>query len=54
MVYPISSGIGEKKRIRKSHFANEPAMLGNLKYVRPGEYVGCIYDIQIFYGIVEE
>ena len=54
MVHPISSGIGEKKRIRKSHFANESAMLGNLKCVRPGEYVGCIYAMQEWYGIVEE
>ena len=54
MVYPISSGIGEKKRIRKSHFTNELAMLGNLKCVKRGEYVGCICDMQVWYGIVEE
>ena len=51
MVYPTVSGIGENKRIRKSHFTIEPAMLGNLKCVKRGEYVGCIYNMQVWYGI---
>ena len=44
----------EEKNKEKSFFTNEPAMLGNLKCVKPGEYVGCIYDMQVWYGIVEE
>ena len=55
MEYPISSGIGEKKRIKNlSHITNEPAMVDNLKCVKPGEDVSCIYDMQVWYGIVEE
>ena len=29
-------------------------MHGNLKCVKAGEFVGCIYDMQVWYGIVEE
>ena len=54
MVYPISSGIGSRKRIRKVHSKHEHAMVDNIKSVKPGEYVSCIYDKQVWFGIVEE
>ena len=54
MVYPISSGIGENKRIRKDHISNEPKIFGDPKWIKPGEYVWCIYNKEVWYGIVEE
>ena len=54
MVHPISSGIGSRKRIRKVHSKPERAMVDNMKSVKPGEYVSCISDKQVWFGIVEE
>ena len=54
MVYPISSGIEEKKSMREGHIPNEPKILGDPKHIKPGEYVGCIYNKEVWYGIVEE
>lgn len=51
MVYPISSGVGEKKKIMKS--TNKPEFRC-LKNVKIGQYVAVIYDINVWYGIVEE
>ena len=49
MVYPISSGTGERKIIRNlGHSFNEPTILGNPKHIKPGEYVGCIYNKEIW------
>lgn len=57
MVYPISIGTGEKKQMRKKGDGTEiddVAMLDNLKDIRPGQYVGCIYEMQVWLGVVEE
>ena len=55
MVYPISSGTGEKKRTRKSHVTTEHVPISeNLRSARPGDYISCIYDSVVWYGIVEK
>ena len=51
MVYPISSGVGEKKKIKKS--TNEPE-LSCLENVKIGQYVAVIYNINVWFGIVED
>ena len=54
MVYPISSGIGENHRIRKGHISNEPNILYDPKHIKQGEYVGCIYNREVWHRIMEE
>ena len=58
MIYPISSGIGEYKRIKKCKFqtqiSNETKKNGDRKCIKPGEYVEWIYNKEVWYGIVEE
>ena len=50
----ISSGIGENKRIRKRHISNETKIIGDRKVIKSREYVVCIYNKKVWYGIVEE
>ena len=43
-----------EKRIKKGHISSELKILGDPKHIKPGEYVGCIYNKKVWYGIVEE
>ena len=54
MVYPIPSGIGENKRIRKGLISNKTKIISDRKLIKTGEYIGCIYNKEVEYGIVDE
>jgi hypothetical protein len=51
MVYPISNGVGQMRSINKT--THEPE-LSCLKNIKIGQYVAVIYDLNVWYGIVEE
>lgn len=53
MVYPFSSGKGEKKSITMQPGEDEQLFV-DIKGVKVGQYISCIYNMEVWLGIIEE